>query len=91
MTTRQLLLPSEATTEGSRLLREQLRKHTAASLARRLRCDEKSVRAWAREEVKPSLVMRTKLSTVLGIREEAWDEPPASDVYTGSEPATGRR
>jgi len=88
---RALLLPREATNEGARRLRELLRKQTFGGLARRLRCDERSVRSWAREENRPSLVMRARIAEVLGILEDAWDAAPASDVYEpGADPPTAR-
>lgn len=85
-----MLDPKKATNEGARRLRELLRKHSAGSLAKRLRCDEKSVRNWARG-VKPSRVHRWRIHEVLGIVVEAWDSAPASDCYTGAEPATTRK
>lgn len=88
---RALLLPQEATTEGVRLLRDLLRRHSFAALARRMRCDEGSVRAWAREESKPGLILRARGVDVLGISERAWDDPRSSDLYAGSEPETTKR
>src|SRR5688572_25601704 len=88
---RALLLPRDATNEGSRRLRELLRKHTYAALARRLRCDEGTVRRVARELGKPGLLLRARAYEVLGITEPSWDEAPSSDVYAGEEPETTRR
>lgn len=87
---RALLSPSEATNEGSRLLRELHRKKlTFGAIARRLRCDEASVRRWAYEKGKPNLQLRVRIREVLGIGEGTWDEPPKADFY-GSEPETQR-
>lgn len=85
---RALLLPRDATNEGSRLLRELLRRKTFGAIARRLRCDERSVRSWAREEAKPGLVLRARAGELLEIADAAWDEPPSSDVYAAEDPAT---
>lgn len=86
---RALLLPSDATNEGARRLRELLRRHSFGWIARKLRCDEKSVRTWAREEGKPNLQMRARIAQELGLPEVAWDESP--DAYAGAEPATTKR
>lgn len=83
--------PVDATNEGSRQLRELLRKSTFGALARRLRCDERSVRWWASEKFKPARVMRARMKDVLSIPEDAWDDKPSSDVYAGEDPATTRR
>lgn len=82
---------ADATSEGSRQLRELLRKQTFGSLARRLRCDERSVRWWASERFKPSRLMRARMFEVVAIPEDAWDVPPSSDLYAGEDPATTRR
>lgn len=87
---RALLLPEDATNEGSRRLRKLLRRHSFAAIGRRLRCDERTVRRLAREEGKPSLLIRARGREVLGISELAWDEAPWSDIYAGSEPPTMR-
>lgn len=87
---RALLLPREATNDGARRLRELLRKQTFGGVARRLRCDERSVRSWAREENRPSLVMRARIRDVLGVLEDAWDDAPTSDVYDAADPPTTR-
>lgn len=88
---RALLLPHEAETEGGRLLRDLLRKRSFAALARQLRCDEGSIRAWAREEGKPGLQLRARAAELLGIPERAWDLPRSLDLYAGSEPETTKR
>lgn len=88
---RRLLPPTEATTEGSRRLRHLLRRLTFAAVARRFRCDEGSVRRWAREEGKPSLQYRATGAVVFAIPEAAWDEPPLIDVYATEAPPTARR
>lgn len=85
------ILPEKATNEGSRRLRVLLRKHPFAAIARRLRCDESTIRRMARENGKPSLHIRARARDVLGISESAWDEPcsaPSSDAYEGSDPPT---
>lgn len=87
---RAVLLPATATNEGSRRIRELLRKHTFGWIARKLTCDEKTVRAWAREDAKPSLIMRARAHERLAIDECAWDERPRSDAYSTSDPATSR-
>lgn len=87
---RALLAPAEATNEGSRRLRELLKKQSFGALARRLRCVGGTVRFWAREERKPNLVMRDRIEIVLGIPAAAWDEPPSADDYCEL-PPTGRR
>jgi len=87
---REILRPEEATNEGSRLLRVLLKKHTFGALAKRMRCDERSLRFWAREKWKPSLVLRARGEDVLGIRATAWDEAPSSDLYAGTDPSTRR-
>lgn len=84
------LSPAAATNDGSRRLRELLRQQSFGGLARRLRCDERAVRWWAREEFKPSRLMRARLLEVLAIPEDAWDLAPSSDPYA-SGPATRRR
>jgi hypothetical protein len=89
---RALLLPAEATTEGSRRLRELLRKQTCAAIARKLRCDESAVRFYAREARTPDLVMRARIREVLGWDEAIWEAPPAADdVYSQDAPATTKR
>lgn len=89
---RELLRPTDATNEGARRLRELLRRRTFGALAKQLRCDERAVRMWAREEAKPSLLLRARVEDVLGIGANTWDEPPGSDVYTaGRDPPTARR
>jgi hypothetical protein len=88
---RALLLPRDARTEGSRRIREELRRQTFAAIARRLRCDEGTVRRLATEAGRPSLVLRARAADILGIPEHAWDEPPfAADVYSSGEPPTAR-
>lgn len=84
------LSPADATNEGSRQLREMIRKQTYGALARRLRCDERAVRWWASERFKPSLVMRSRLAE-LGIAETAWDAPRSADIYAAGDPPTRRR
>jgi DNA-binding transcriptional regulator YiaG len=74
---RALLLPSEATTEASRRLREMLRRQSFAAIARRLHVDEGAVRSWAREESRPNLQSRATCEDVLGISPGAWDEAPS--------------
>jgi transcriptional regulator with XRE-family HTH domain len=71
---RALLLPDEATSEGARLLRAILRRQTFGAIARRLGCDESLVRRWAREERRPSRVLRLRAADVLGIPGASWDE-----------------
>lgn len=88
---RSLFSPREALNEGARRLRELLKKHTFKSLARRLRCDDKTIRMWANHTWKPSLVMRVRLRDTFGIPESAWDDAPCSDVYAGEEPLTTKR
>lgn len=87
---RALLLPRDATNEGARRLRELLRRHTYAWIAKRLRCDEKAVRSWAHEGSKPGLLLRARIADVLRIPEAAWDEPPSKDTYAGEDPPTTR-
>lgn len=87
---RALLLPRDATNEGSRQLRELLLRQSFGGIARRLSCDESSVRRWAREIVKPDRIMRAKIEQRLGIRAHAWDEPLEADVYAGDDPRTSR-
>ena len=86
---RDLLDPKEATNDGSRLLRLLLKEHTAGAIARRMRCDERTIRMWAREESKPGLVLRARGRKVLDIDETAWDEPP--DTYVAGDPKTDRK
>jgi transcriptional regulator with XRE-family HTH domain len=88
---RELFLPHEAPNEGARILRELLRRQTFAAIARRLRCDESAVRAWARGTGKPSHLLRARAADVLAIPERSWDEPRSSDLYAGSEPETTKR
>lgn len=93
---RALLLPSHATNDGARRLRLLLRKHSFSWIARRCRCDESTIRSWAREESKPGLQLRGVAREQLGIHDGAWDEAPTSerpDVYHGkeAEPTTTRR
>jgi len=91
-TRRALLLPRDATNEGSRRLRELLRRHTFAALARRLLCDEGTVRRMAHGRGKPSRLLRCRGAEVYGIPEGAWDDPPSRDVYaTEEEPLTTKR
>lgn len=48
---------------------------TFAAIARRLNCDESSVRAWVAGRTRPSLQRRLQLERVYGIPAEAWDVP----------------
>lgn len=92
MMARELLRPSDATNEGSRRLREILRRRTCGAIARLLRCDERAVRMWAREEAKPSRLLRVRAEDVLDIPAHAWDDAPGSDVYgAGKDPPTARK
>lgn len=68
------LRPDEATTEGVRSLRTLLKHSTFNALATQLRCDSRLVRAWGKEEWRPSPRMRERVAEVLGIPSEAWDE-----------------
>ena len=74
-TSRALLAPCDATNEGTRRLRELLRRQTFGAISRRLKCNERSVRHWAREEAKPGLLLRARVEEVLGIPAAAWDQP----------------
>jgi hypothetical protein len=86
------LPPEEAKSEGSRLLREILRRQTFGAIARRCRCDEGAIRHYARDERKPNIVMRDRMVQQLGIAFESWDEPASKDLYAvGEDPATTRR
>lgn len=89
-TTRALLRAEDAQTEGVRLLRQIVRKHTFGWIAHKLRCDERSVRIWAREEGRPGLVLRARAEDLLGIPSSSWDEPASADVYA-KDPPTARR
>lgn len=93
MPPRDLLLPHAATNEGSRRLRLLLRRHSFGAIARFLRCDESSVRAWAKERAKPSLAMRgaCERTAQINIAEWMWDDPPIDDIYAGTEPLTTKR
>lgn len=71
---RALLLPSEATTEGVRILRELLRRQTSRAVARRVGVPHSTVLRWAREEFRPLLPQRARAVAALGIPEAAWDE-----------------
>jgi transcriptional regulator with XRE-family HTH domain len=71
---RALLLPGDAGTVGVRMLREILRRQTFGAVAKRVGCDEERVRQWAREESRPSRLMRVRAAEVLGIPGETWDE-----------------
>lgn len=82
--------PKATTNEGTRLLRELLTRTTFGAIARRLRCDEGTVRHYAREKHKPEGEMRGRMFDVLGIPFDSWDQPPSSDVYA-VDPATTRR
>ena len=68
--------PASATSEGSRRLREILRSRSFQNVAWQLLCDEKSVRTWAQERGKPSVVLRYRLEDEFGIDAASWDEPP---------------
>ncbi len=74
---RALLAPHEATTEGSRRLRELLRRQTFDAVARTLGCDLRTVRLWALEKAKPSRLLRTRVDESLKIPGDAWDDPPS--------------
>ena len=87
---RALMRPEDATNEGSRCVRVLLRRMTFGALARRLRCDERSIRRYAREEQKPDLIMRARAYRELAIPEDAWDEAPRTDPYDNTEPSTRR-
>lgn len=92
---RAVLLPADATNEGSRLLRELLRRMSIGALAKKLTCDEKTVRMWAQEKGKPSLLMRVRIwerraALRVEIRERAWDDPPSADAYSTADPATSK-
>jgi hypothetical protein len=68
------LRPTEAATTGVAKLRELLLRATFGSVARRLGGSSRQVRAWAREEWRPSRIMRTRAEEALGIGAEDWDE-----------------
>lgn len=89
------LLPGEATSEGQRRLRVLLRRLTFGAIARVLRCDESTVRGWAKRPTRPHLTMRAAMERApqIGIPEWTWDEPPVvdPDPYAGGEPRTTRR
>lgn len=92
---RNLSPPSEAKTEGLRRLRELLVTKTFAALARRLRCDEGTIRHYERGVRFPDTRMRRRMREEFGISENAWF--PAGiigadhDAYMGDEPATARK
>lgn len=89
---RELLRPADATNDGSRRVRELLRRRTFGAIAKQLRCDERAVRMWAREDTKPSLVLRARIEDVFAIPASAWDEEPTPDVYAaGKDPPTARK
>jgi hypothetical protein len=71
---RALLLPADASTVGVRMLRELLLRQTFGAVARRLGCAVSDVRRWAREECRPSRLLRVKAADVLKIPGESWDE-----------------
>lgn len=81
--------PSQATTEGQRLLCELLRRNSFGALARKTRLDESAIRHYARGRRTPSFEIRPKLKETLGIPDESWDEPPKPDTYA-TEPETKR-
>lgn len=69
------LRPSDATTEGVRLLRVILQRQTCEAVARRLGVDRTVVFRWATGERRPLAVARFAAESVLGISFESWDEP----------------
>lgn len=85
------LRPSDATNEGSRRIRELLRRTSYGAIARKLRVDERAVRLWAREERVPNAIMRERWRDVYAWEPDIWDAPPARDSYVGSEPTTTKR
>jgi hypothetical protein len=94
---RMQLDPRDATNDGSRRLREILRRRTFAAVALDLLCDEGAVRRWAHEKGKPCAILRTRAHehATIAIPFSAWDEPPSKDVYVGCDssrlPATEKR
>lgn len=94
MARRALLRPTDATNEGSRLLRILLLRQSFGALAKKLRCDESAVRNYAHERRKPDRMMRARAAEPppagLGIPDDAWDARPSSDLYASSEPETSR-
>lgn len=69
------LLPAEAPTEGSRRLRELLQRQTMSAVAKRVACNDKSVRAWAQGNYRPARAHRATMARVLQIPPGEWDEP----------------
>lgn len=86
-----ILLPSEATNDGVRLLRELLLRMTAGQIAKLVACDESAIRRYAREERDPHPNMRERFDSKLAIPLLAWSRPPAPDPYAAEAPATTKR
>ena len=92
MARRRADLPVEqATNEGARRLRVLLLTQTFAQIARHLLCDEGAVRHYARMKRKPNAPLRKRARSVFDIPDDAWDDPPSSDVYAAPDPPTTRR
>jgi hypothetical protein len=85
-----LLRPTDATNEGSRLLRVLLVRQSFGAIAKRVGCDESAIRHYAHERRKPDRMLRARMHERLGIRDDAWDERPSADLYATSEPETAR-
>lgn len=74
-----ILRARDATNDGVRRLREQLRFQSAAQIARRLASDATAVRRWARGARTPGPEWRSRMREVLGIPVEAWELLPGDD------------
>lgn len=71
----ELLLPQDASTVGSRRLRELLQRQTFTAVALRVGVSHVTVRRWATELLRPSRQHRATMDRVLRIPPAEWDEP----------------
>ena len=70
---RKVLPVEEATNDGSRALRELLRRLTFGQLAKRLTCTPSTVRKWAKELRMPTAAWRERMFLLLDIPLGAWE------------------
>lgn len=90
MSRRKTELPSDAKSEGQRLLRELAIKLSYAQIAKRLLCTEGAIRHYARGSRSPDRRIRERMKQAFGWEPNEWTRAPRPDAYVESTPPTTR-
>jgi transcriptional regulator with XRE-family HTH domain len=80
------LRPIDAPNDGSRRIRELLKRLTSGQIAQKLLCDISTVCRYAQGRRSPERAVRQRCDEIYGIPIGSWEEPNALSLATSGQP-----